>query len=438
MSTIGIDFGSSYSTVAWTNPQTGTPEAVRFNGDGSVKMPSTMLFSSGGLIIGFQAFYYIEEIFKLPDGIKLEMLSNFIPSLKRILNPTATELFGTGQFSHEQLLTEFFKHLFSQVSEHCGHDFVISDVSFSYPVEFEEDRIELLRRALTNTGVSAITGQMEPVAAALGYAQNHRIAENECLLVFDFGGGTIDVACVQKRPSGFRLVCQPKGSNTCGGQDIDQLLYDDLQKKVLNQVGIDISENGLIDYSILNSCRRMKELFSGGNDSYEITVPLVRDGHFHTFRYSLNRGAFENIIYPKVFEAISIARQVAENARSNGYEATKILLIGGSSKLSLVSRLLAESFCNATIETCGEKDIAVALGNLMADSHATHDNSGADAITEERAETEAVTDIPVDRNRSIRCRNEACGSEQCFKLLDEPGYICLECGWKGRNITVIF
>lgn len=431
MATIGIDFGSSYTTVAWYNPATMCPEAVCFNGDGSVKMPSTILHSNGGLILGFQAQSYIEEVFKLPDEIRFEMLSNFIPSLKRILNPQAQEYIGGRTFTHEQLLKEFFQYVIEQVKDHCGKNYIIDTVSFSYPADFEPSKIALIRNALTHLGLTVESENVEPFAAVTGYLRNHSLSPEDCVLVFDFGGGTIDVACIQSNDYGIHLICQPKGSHTCGGQDIDQLIYDDLQKKIKTQIGIDISGKGIIDYAIMNSCRRMKELFSGKNGTYEVSIPLVNNGRFINFQYKLNRESFENIIYPKVHEAITVAKYVRDGAKSNGYVVTKVLLIGGSSKINLVSQLLNDLFPNATIETCGEKDIAVAIGNLLI----ACSNSNGPVVPQKR---EIDIDEKIDRNKSITCKNPSCCSNNCYKLAEEPGYICLDCGWKGKNITVRF
>lgn len=433
MATIGIDFGSSYTTVAWFNPATGCHEAICFNGDGSVKMPSTILYSNGGLIIGYQAQSYIEDVFKLPNEVKLSILSNFVPSLKRILNPNASEYIGDKVYSHSELLVEFFKYVISQVRDHCGNDFQVTSVSFSYPVDFEASKITLIRNAFLELGLSIKSENFEPIAAINGYLRNHKLKANDNILVFDFGGGTIDVACINYNGATTQIVCEPKGSYTCGGQDFDQLIYDDLQKKIKNKTGIDISANGIIDYSILNSCRRIKELFSGENEVYEIAIPLIHNEKFQNFRYSLNRESFENIIYPKVAEAILIAKQVKNASESNGYEINKVLLIGGSSRISLVTKLLKNLIPNASIETCGEKDIAVSLGNLLiCEPIQTEDKN---LLKEENTKK---VNINFDATRSIKCKNPDCGSSKCYKLVDELGYICIECGWKGKNITVRF
>ncbi|MGM9853079.1 MAG: Hsp70 family protein [Muribaculaceae bacterium] len=433
MATIGIDFGSSYTTVAWLNPATGCAEAVCFNGDGSVKMPSTILHSNGGLILGYQAQSYIEEVYKLPEETKFAILSDFIPSLKRILDPNAKEYIGDKVYTHEQLLEEFFRYVIDQAKDHCGADYAVTDVSFSYPVDFEPSKISLIRNAFTRLGLTVKSENIEPIAAVTGFLRNHTLKPQESILVFDFGGGTIDVACVRNNGADIQLVCEPKGSHTCGGQDVDLLIYNDLQKKIKAQTGIEISINGVVDYAILNSCRRMKELFSGKNDLYEIAIPLVSNGRFQNFKYALTRDAFENIIYPKVYEAVTVANQVQKEAKSGGYDISRILLIGGSSKILLVTKLLSDIFPSASIETCGEKDIAVALGNLLL-----CETPAPSPSPEKKAVPAPEPDVKIDRGRSIVCKNPSCGSSNCYKLVDEPGYLCLDCGWKGKNIVLRF
>lgn len=91
MATLGIDYGSSNTTVAWINPRHGKPETIKFNGDGSVKYPSVILGYEKGFVSGYQALNYLVEVDKLPPEERIEMLANFIPSLKRVLDPNGVE-----------------------------------------------------------------------------------------------------------------------------------------------------------------------------------------------------------------------------------------------------------------------------------------------------------------------------------------------------------
>lgn len=434
MANLGVDFGSSFTTVSWINPLNGKPEAVKFNGDGSVKLPSAILSSNFGLVFGFQAQSYLEDVYKLPIENRLEFLSCFIPSLKRILNASMKETIGDKEYSHVDLLTLFFKNILDMVSTHCGHNINFDSVTFSHPIEFEESKINIIRQAFCNCGLSIKETKFEPLAAVEGYSLGHEIKEKESVLVFDFGGGTVDVAFVQKQFSKLKVVYEPRGSSTCGGQDIDYLIYEDLRKKILKQYSFDISQSGFVDYCILNNCRRLKEYFSGPNDYYETHVALVVDGQFVHYKYGLPRDSFNNVIGGKVQEAINIAQQVISDVHNNKQEINIVLLIGGSSQLTLIKEQFAALLPNASIETCGEKDIAVALGNNYVTINT--ESSTKSGENEIREETEG--DIPLNMSKSIKCKRPECGSEKCYKIIGRVGYHCIECGWEGSNVILTF
>ena len=440
MASLGIDFGSSYTTVSWINPRHGKPEIVKFNGDGSVKYPSVIMGTESGLILGFDALSILEEVNKLSSDDRFEYLSNFIPSIKRTLNCNAVEFIGGHSYSHIDLLTAFFKNIKSLANAHCGNEYSFDSVTFSHPVEFEHSKVALMEEALKNAGFRDIKQILEPVAAVLGYGIDHKIAEKEGILVFDFGGGTIDVAFVQKNGSTIRQLCAPKGNNMCGGQDFDFLIYEDLRKRILAEYDIDITSNNCIDYGMLNSCRRLKEHFSGPNDSYETSIALVKDGKIQNYKYKLNRNAFNNIISPKVNEAVNVARIVINDINQKGYQIHKVLLIGGSSQLTLVKELLIDCLKDCIIDTCGEKDIAVALGNISEEWYQSEESGETkeDIDNNDANDDTKVDKILLNKNKSMKCKR--CGSEKCYKIENKREYHCTEpeCGWEGLNINVVF
>ncbi len=364
MAKIGVDFGSSFTTVSWINPQHGSPEIVKFNGDGTVKYPSVILGTNGGLVMGPHALSILGEVNKLGIESKFELMANFVPSIKRVLDPHIVEVLADKQYSHLELLTAFFCHIKEKVQEHCGSGYIIDTVTFSHPVEFEEAKIRLMEQAFHEAGFEYVESELEPIAAVRGYSLKHQIADKDGILVFDFGGGTIDVAYVQKIGSSLKQFCQPRGNSMCGGHDFDLLLYEDLCKRILKQHNVNISQDGYIDYVKLNSCRQLKEYFSGPNDFYGTYLYIVTDDKIINYKYELSRDTFNSIIYAKVKEAIDVARTVVNDVKQKGYKIDKVLLIGGSSQLMLVRTMLSELLDDAKIDTCGEKDIAVALGNI--------------------------------------------------------------------------
>ena len=123
----------------------------------------------------------------------------------------------------------------------------------------------------------------------------------------------------------------------------------------------------MVDLGMFNSCRRLKEHFSDSNDVHETSIVFVKEGRIITYKYKLNRESFNNIISQKVADAINVAKAVIKQTEAKQLKIDKVLLIGGSSQLTLVRKMLTDVLPNATIDTCGEKDIAVALGNIVGE-----------------------------------------------------------------------
>ena len=436
MAALGIDYGSSYTTVSWINPRHGKPETVKFNGDGSVKYPSVILGYAKGLVTGYQALNYLEEVDKLPPEERIELLANFIPSLKRILDPNGIEFIGDKEYTHKQLLEFFFKQIKQMANSHCGNEVFFDSVVLSHPVDFEEANVQMLKQTLFSSGFKDVKTQLEPIAAVMGYGIDHEIPEGQGILVFDFGGGTIDVAYAQKHLGSYNILCEPRGDKFCGGQDIDMLLYEDLRKKVLVKYDMDISKGNMVDLGMLNSCRRLKEHFSDSNDVHETSIFFVKDGRINTYKYKLNRESFNSIIGPKIADAINVAKAVIKQTEAKQFKIDKVLLIGGSSQLTLVQQMLTDILPEATIDTCGEKDIAVALGNIAEKATIAQTAYSNDIVSSE-PQDEKKKDIPqceIDRNKFISC--PLCGSKECYHHVKKTGYRCLTCGYDGPNVKV--
>ena len=157
-------------------------------------------------------------------------------------------------------------------------------------------------------------------------------------------------------------------------------------------------------------------------------------GRLQTYKYRLNRDSFNSIIYPIVSKAINVADLVIREVKEKGIEISKILLIGGSSQLTLIRERLASLVgLETTIETCGEKDIVVALGNIA-------DQIDSFYISPHNQEEEVLwaypTEEPLNEKRAISCIK--CGSRNCFHFVSRIGYHCLDCGWEGSNVILTY
>lgn len=95
----------------------------------------------------------------------------------------------------------------------------------------------LLKDAATQAGFNNVELLEEPVSAALGYIKSEGAQNVKGMLVYDFGGGTFDVAYVIKQDGKFVVPLPPKGDSHSGGDDIDQALYNYVVSKASPVIG---------------------------------------------------------------------------------------------------------------------------------------------------------------------------------------------------------
>ena len=160
----------------------------------------------------------------------------------------------------------------------------------------------------------------------------------------------------------------------------------------------------------------------------------------YQYKYRLSRETFNNIISPKVYEAVLVAKQVVEDVKKKNYSIDKVLLIGGSSRLTLVRQQLADFLKNIPIDTFGESDIAVALGAI-----ATDDNAIIEEVqpSQEKDKWKYPPQREIKENITMICGNINCHSPRCYRYKDmDPvnGFIyhCVDCGWEGYDVRVVY
>lgn len=376
MAVIGIDFGSSYSTVAYKDGN-GNVKTVEFrNCTPANKYPSVILYKgTENFIFGPDALSYFNMVMGeggLTDEEKVKWMSRFVPCLKMKMESEMGEIFDDNAYPYQLLLQLFLDNLIKQAQVDTPEIRNIDKIVFSYPVNFDSDKKDMMYQAFSELGYSNVEAVYEPIAAVRGYGQKHCINDNEGILVFDFGGGTIDVAYVKKMYNGeLKTNSVPKGNSRCGGNDIDQMLYEHVEKLVKRDLQLGLaSEKNLPDAIIIRKCRELKELLNNpvNPKQKEETQIFVWDkGKPYEYVFSIAKDTFNAIIAKKVEEAISVAIQVRDDVRQDGNKIDKVLLIGGSSQLSLVHYRLSQILEGVPIETFGGADVAVAVGTLVDD-----------------------------------------------------------------------
>lgn len=348
MSVLGIDFGTTNSSASYIKPD-GTPEAIRFIGH-DLKMPSVISFYGNTPMFGYEVQYLLDNIYGMQYEEQKRFLSKTVKSIKKILDQTS-QVCG---HRHVEIVAMFIKHLKEQAQMSCPIQ-KFDKLVITHPVQFEEWKKQLYKDAASQAGFDNVELLYEPVSAALGYLGKEQVQNVKGMLVYDFGGGTFDVAYLTKQDGKFIVPLPPKGDSECGGDDIDNDIYKLIVAKSK------ISEYASTrDLGLLFQCKRWKEMLSSMNN-IPISV-LSKNNPSLSFSGELTREEIESVASPYIDKTIALTKDVYTNVMENQLPLDFILLIGGSSNMPIIQEKIKESLPGVKIRTTGSADIAVALG----------------------------------------------------------------------------
>ncbi|MEU7868899.1 Hsp70 family protein [Dactylosporangium sp. NPDC049140] len=357
MYVVGIDLGTS-NTVAVIRSPDGRRRPVLF--DGAPLMPSSVFMTDDGqLAVGRDA----QRLAQLDPG-------RYEPNPKRRIDEPSV-LLGSAEIPTVHLLAAVLRAVAVGVAEVTRY---APPIVLTYPASWGSTRRKALHDAALAAGFTDVSMLPEPVAAARYFisALNHPLPRGEALVVYDFGGGTIDIAVVRNDPQGFTVIGSG-GLEDVGGLDLDAALVERLGE-VLQESQPDVwrrlqdprtAQDRRDRRLFWEDIRGAKEMLSRTTVA-PVSVPGV-EAALH-----LTRDELEQKIGPM------IARTVAETARvvrDCGLEPGRlagILLVGGSSRVPLVARMLHREL--GVVPTVLEQpELPVAEGAVVHPSELTAD-----------------------------------------------------------------
>ena len=360
---VGIDFGTSNSSCCIV--ENGDLKLGRAIGE-EVNIPSVVIWHDAEHQYGKRAD---ESILNASEDSSVQSLRDLLPRVfwefkRRLSDKPIRKINGRSIYS-EDVISEFIGYLLRGTGLSDGKT-CISSICITHPVNFKQEQKDILARALYRNGFCReIKLISEPVAAAMGYeAKFDRLKAKKGILVFDFGGGTLDVAYVMRNAEGMlvspRTNCQGMpllvGENI-GGADLDMIIY----PVAMKQFNL---ENGVVkDQSIKRKCQRLKEQLSK-RDEAEFSV--MRDGKSMTFK--MTRREFENLLQQDVRVVPVLKRclkSICGAVAADGAlpQIDCLLPIGGSCRVPAIHEFLKSSLPpNAELLDLMPDDVAVAMG----------------------------------------------------------------------------
>lgn len=200
----------------------------------------------------------------------------------------------------------------------------------------------------------------EPTAAALAYGLEKMPAKGQqkTLLVYDLGGGTLDVT-VMVVDGGVFEVKSTSGDTHLGGQDFDSNLARHFLPEVREVCGEDISGNLKAMKKLLDACQALKHNLSH-SDPAAIEVDALVNGE--DFESSLTREKFVEINSELFTRCLVPLDKSIEDSKISKDDIDEIILIGGSTRIVRIQELLEQYFPNKTLSKRINPDEAVAMG----------------------------------------------------------------------------
>lgn len=357
---LAVDFGTSNTAAAHQSPMGREISALALTHRSNI-MPSAVFLDAphGAHAAADEEPTLLNGDSALARGRRDP--SRLLLSPKRYIDHDEVQLAGRSLPLTKVVGSVIATVLRSGKAQHANQD--PETVTLTHPEAWSAHSVEQLKRSAVAAGVPEQNLRVlsEPRAAAIHYASQQSVQSGSHVAVFDFGGGTLDIAVLRAKGDGNFEVVAAKGDNSLGGRTIDNLLY----RWVLDQLEHD--DPDLADFvrsapittvhALESSIREAKEILS---DTSSATIS-VSTPHGET-DLLITRDEFNNVIEQSIMRGVELTRAALTQA---GVDSTKtpIYMTGGSSRIPFVQDRLGEV---GTVMTLDDPKTVVSRGALAA------------------------------------------------------------------------
>jgi molecular chaperone DnaK len=341
---IGIDFGITNSVVA--NFRDGQAEVVP-NHEGQKWTPSIVtLRRDGTLAFGQEAKENFDE-------------QRSIRSIKRILGtPERVPLVGQN-LRTEQIAVLLFSLLKKNAEQVLGE--AITKAVVTIPANSKGLARHATKLCAGAAGMQILTLINGPTAAAISYGLNAQ--DDQTVLVYDFGGGTLDVTILHIHHGLFEELSS-KGIGKLGGDDIDAALATVVADTFQEKEGFDIL-NSPYKLQFMLAVERAKIKLSA-EMATTVHWPGLGPGRNLDLQERIDRASFERVIMPLVVKSGTAIDEAMKVRGLRPKDIDRVLLVGGSSKIPLVRRFVREKLAGKEPESFSRVDPATCKGQGAA------------------------------------------------------------------------
>ncbi len=352
---IGIDLGTTNSCVSVME---GGEPVVIANAEGNRTTPSVVAFSkTGERMVGQVA--------------KRQAVTNHertVSSIKREMGSDYKVTIDSKKYTPQEISAMILQKLKSDAESYLGG--TVTEAVITVPAYFTDAQRQATKDAGKIAGLDVKRIINEPTAAALAYGLDKETEQK--IMVYDLGGGTFDVSILEIG-DGVIEVLATAGNNRLGGDDFDECIMKYLVAEFRKAEGIDLSSDKVAMQRLKEAAEKAKIELSGVTSS-AINLPYITadaTGPKH-LDVTLTRAKFNELTAHLVEATMGPVRQAMSDAGLKAAELTKVLLVGGSSRIPAVQDAVRgitgkEGFKGINPDECVAMGAAIQGGVLGGD-----------------------------------------------------------------------
>ncbi|MFP4169828.1 MAG: molecular chaperone DnaK [Methanomassiliicoccales archaeon] len=324
---IGIDLGTSNSAAAVMEGGRATiiPSAEGTSLGGKA-FPSYVAFTEDGeLLVGEPAR---RQAVTNPEGT--------ISGIKRKMGTSEKVEVHGKEYTPQQISGFILQKIKRDAEAYLGED--IEEAVITVPAYFNDNQRQATKDAGTIAGLNVKRIINEPTAAALAFGLDKK-EEEQTILVFDFGGGTLDVTIMEFSEGVFEVVTT-SGDTNLGGRDMDEALMDHVLKQFTKETGIEIQDKMSL-WRVREACEKAKIELSS-TMSTEINLPFITadDSGPKHLTQTITRAKLEELCNPVVEKCKTPLQNALNDANLTADDVDRIIMVGGPTRMPLVQRFL--------------------------------------------------------------------------------------------------
>jgi molecular chaperone DnaK (HSP70) len=377
MTAFGIDLGTTFSSIAFIPPNSGMivveddfgscsiPSFVRWNpGDPTQEWDFGSVVKDDRSTEPEHVLYDMKRLigrrFTDPEVRSRVWLFKLLEHDRELTIEIPREFGGPILVRPWEVSSKFLGYLMDLGNKKFPPESPVKDAVITVPAYFTNAQRAETRRAAESAGINVLRLFNEPTAAALAVRRIRTDLSLQTILVYDFGGGTLDVSLIDAREEPIRVL-GTAGDTSLGGRDFDEKLVSFCREKFESEYRVPLDDEAI--ERLIESCEESKEALSY-KTTVNVNVPNIYESI--SLKQSVTRARFEGLCSDIFGRCLAPVDQVLAVTGKKLEDVDQIILVGGSSMIPRVQSLIEEKFGKKAFQGLSPREAVVQGAAFLA------------------------------------------------------------------------